>query len=109
MSSEVERLLRGALVPIDPPGAMTDRLERRLSEITELAADELADWELSAMGDPRNWGRWAAAGAVGVAAGTALVVVRARQHQRRRPGGLRALERGVRDVATDVRRRVERR
>ena len=104
--SEVERLLRGALVPVEPSGALTDRLERRLSEITSAAAEELADWELGAMRDPRNWGRWVAAGAIGVAAGTALVVVRARQHQRRRPGGLRALERGVRDVTSDVRRRL---
>ena len=108
--SEVERLLSSALVPVDPPGALTDRLERRLSEITGLAAEELADWELGAMRDPRNWGRWVAAGAVGVAAGGALVLVRARQHQRRRDQrGLRALERGMRDVAGDVRRRVERR
>jgi hypothetical protein len=60
------------------------------------------------MRDPRNWGRWAVAGGVGVAAGTALVLVRARQHQRRRPGGLRALERGVRDVAGDLGRRLGR-
>jgi hypothetical protein len=108
MSGDVERLLRGALVPVEPSGALTDRLERRLSELTVTAAEELADWELRTMRDPRNWGRWAAAGAVGVAAGTALVLVRARQHQRRRPGGLRALERGARDVASDVRRRVGR-
>jgi hypothetical protein len=104
--SEVERLLQNALVPVEPSGALTDRLERRLSEITGLAAEELADWELSAMRDPRNWGRWAAAGAVGIAAGGALVLVRARQHRRREPGGLRALERGVRDVVGDVRRRI---
>jgi hypothetical protein len=104
--SEVERLLQSALVPVEPSGALTDRLEHRLSEITGLAAEELADWELSAMRDPRNWGRWAAAGAVGIAAGGALVLVRARQHRRREPGGLRALERGVRDVAGDVRRRI---
>ena len=104
--SEVERLLQSALVPVEPSGALTDRLERRLSEITGLAAEELADWELSAMRDPRNWGRWAVAGAVGIAAGGALVLVRARQHRRREPGGLRALERGVRDVTSDVRRRL---
>ena len=53
----VERLLRSALVPVDPPEALSDRLERGLSELTEVAAAELADWELSAMRDPRNWAR----------------------------------------------------
>ena len=50
----VEQLLRSALVPVEPPERLSDRLERGLSELTE-AADELADWELSAMRDPRNW------------------------------------------------------
>jgi hypothetical protein len=107
--SEVERLLQNALVPVEPSGALTDRLERRLSEITGLAAGELADWELSAMRDPRNWGRWAVAGAVGIAAGGALVLVRARQGQKKRQlPGLTALERGVREVVGDVRGRLER-
>ena len=51
----VEQLLRSALVPVEPPERLSDRLERGLSELTEAAADELADWELSAMRDPRNW------------------------------------------------------
>ena len=55
--SELERLLRTALVPIEPPERLSDRLERGLSELTEAAADELADWELSSMRDPRNWAR----------------------------------------------------
>ena len=56
--SDVERVeqpLRSALVPVEPPERLSDRLERGLSELTEAAADELADWELSAMRDPRNW------------------------------------------------------
>jgi hypothetical protein len=105
--SEVERLLRSALVPVDPPVAMSDRLERRLSELTDAAVDELADWELSTMRDPRNWARPVAALVVGGLAGGALVLVRARQQQRRRhEGGLRAVERGVRDVAGQVQRRL---
>jgi hypothetical protein len=103
----VERLLRSALVPVDPPEALSDRLERGLSELTEAAADELADWELSAMRDPRNWGRPAAAVVVGGLAGGALVLVRARQRQRKRETrGLRALEKGVRDVTDQVERRL---
>ena len=107
--SDVERLLQSALVPIEPPGSLADRFEEALSELTDAAAGELADWELRAMRDPRNWARPAAAAIVGGAAGGALVLVRARQQQRRRQApGLRALERSVRDVAGDVRSRLGR-
>ncbi len=82
--SDVERMLRSALVPVDPPEALSDRLERRLTDLTEAAAHELAEWELSAMRDPRNWARPVAAVMVGTLAGGALVLVRARQQQRRR-------------------------
>ena len=105
--TNVERLLRSALVPVEPSEAMSDRLERRLSELTNLAAGELADWELSTMRDPRNWARPAAAVVVGGMAGGALVLVRARQrHRKRQATGLRALERSVRDVASDLQKRL---
>jgi hypothetical protein len=108
MSDRVEQLLRSALVPIEPPEALSDRLERGLSELTEVAAAELADWELSAMRDPRNWGRPLAAAMVGAGAGTALVLLRARrraQRRRSRPASLRELaERTARDVAGEARR-----
>jgi hypothetical protein len=103
--SELERLLRSALVPVEPSGALSDRLEARLSELTDAAAEELADWELSAMRDPRNWARPATALVVGGLAGGALAVVRARQRQRRRGGALRAARQGLRDAAGDVQRR----
>ena len=54
---DVEALLRSALTPVEPPEALSDRLERHLTELTDLAAEELAEWELGAMRDPRNWGR----------------------------------------------------
>jgi hypothetical protein len=82
--SDVERMLRSALVPVEPPEALSDRLERRLTDLTEAAAHELAEWELYAMRDPRNWARPVAAVMVGTVAGGALVLVRARQQQRRR-------------------------
>jgi hypothetical protein len=105
--TDVERLLRSALVPIEPSEALTDRLERQLSELTDAAAIELAEWDPAAMRDPRNWGRPAAALIVGGVAGGALVLVRARQqHRKREATGLRALERSVRDVAGDVRKRL---
>ena len=78
-----ERLLREALAPVEPPEDLAERVEATLTSITELAADELEAWELSAMRDPRNWVRPAAAIVAGSAAGAALVVLRAR---RRAPG-----------------------
>jgi hypothetical protein len=101
--------LRTALVPIEPPERLSDRLERGLSELTEAAADELADWELSAMSDPRNWGRPAAAIVVGSVAAGGLVLVRTRQQQKKRQAtGLRALERSIRGVADDIEKRLKR-
>ena len=107
--SNVEALLRSALVPVEPSDALGDRLERGLSEITDAAAGELADWELSAMGDPRAWGRTIAAVVLGGAAAGALVVVRARQkHQKRHSSPFRALQKGARDVRGDLARRLGR-
>jgi hypothetical protein len=108
-AERVERLLRTALTPVEPPERLSDRLERGLSELTEAAAEELADWELAAMSDPRNWVRPAAAVVVGGIAAGGLVLVRARQQQRKRnTTGLRALERSVRDVAGDLEKRLRR-
>ena len=105
--TDVERLLRSALVPVEPSEALSDRLERHLSELTDAAAMELADWDPAAMRDPRNWARPAAALVVGSVAGGALVIVRARQQQRKRQAtGFRALERSMRGVAADVRKRI---
>jgi hypothetical protein len=109
MMSEVERLLRGALVPIEPPGALGERLERRLTELTDAAADEWADFDPSALRSPRRWARLVVAGVVGAGAGGALVLVRARQKQKTREGrALQALQNGMRGVAADARRRLER-
>jgi hypothetical protein len=108
-AERVERLLRMALAPVEPPEALTDRLERGLSELTEAAADELADWEIGAMRDPRNWVRPAAAVVVGGIAAGGLVLVRARQqHKKRQSTGLKALERSLRDVASDLEKRLHR-
>ena len=106
---EVEALLRSALTPVEPAEGLSDRLERGLSELTDAAAEELADWELSAMRDPRNWGRPVAAAVVGGTAAGALVLVRARQRQKRRQSkGVRTIERGVQDLAGELRRRLGR-
>jgi hypothetical protein len=81
----LEGLLRRALAPVEPPDDLALRLEGTLTSITELAAEELEGWELSAMRDPRNWVRPAAALVVGTGAGLALVVLRARR--RGQPAG----------------------
>ena len=106
---DVEALLRSALTPVDPPEALSDRLERHLTELTDLAAEELAEWELRAMRDPRNWVRPVAAATVIGVAGGALVVVRARQRSKKKHvTGLRALEQGLQDVVDRVGRTLER-
>jgi hypothetical protein len=106
-AERVERLLKLAFTPVEPPEALSDRLERGLTEMADAAADELADWELSAMSDPRNWVRPAAAVVVGSVAAGGLVLVRARQQQKKRhTSGLRALEKSLRDVADDLEKRL---
>lgn len=108
---DFEVLLRQALAPVEPPEDLSERLEATLSSLTELAADELEAWELSAMRDPRNWIRPAAAVVVGTSAGAALVAVRARQSHRRRKGQRGSLfdvvERAARDVADEARRLLD--
>lgn len=107
--SEVERLLRGALVPVDPPVDLAERMERGLSAVTDAAVDEWADWDPSAFRSPRRWARLVVAGVAGAGAGGALVLVRARQKQKRREAhGLVALQKGLREVKGDMRRRLER-
>jgi hypothetical protein len=105
----MERLLQGALVPVDPPVDLGDRLERRLTAVTGAAVDEIAEWDPSAFRDPRRWARLVVAGVVGVSAGGALVLVRARQKQKRHEAlGMAALGKGMREVSGDVRRRLKR-
>ena len=77
--ADIESLLRRALSPVEP------------------------------MRDPRNWMPTIAAVVVGSAAAGGLVLVRARQHHKKRQvGGLRALERSVRGVAGDIEKRLRR-
>jgi hypothetical protein len=107
-ATDFEALLREALAPVDPPADLVARLEVTLISLTELAQDELDAWELSAMRDPRNWVRPAAAAVVGVTAGTALVVLRVRgRHRARKQQSSNLLdlaERTMHDVADEARR-----
>ena len=102
-----EALLRRALAPVEPPADLAERLESTLQGLTELAADELESWELGAMRDPRNWVRPVAAVMIGGAAGTGLVLLRARRRaaQRRRPANVvDVAERALREVFAEARR-----
>jgi hypothetical protein len=107
-TTDFEALLREALTPVDPPADLVARLELTLINLTELAQEELDAWELSAMRDPRNWVRPAAAAVVGVTAGTALVVLRVRSRHRVRKQQSSNLidlaERTMHDVADEARR-----
>lgn len=107
-ATDFEALLREALSPIDPPADLAARMEQTLVSLTELAQEELEAWELSAMRDPRNWARPAAAAVVGATAGTALVVLRVRSRhsgRRQQSANLWELaERTLHDVAEEARR-----
>lgn len=107
--TDVEQLLQSALRPIEPPAALADRLEHRLTELTDAAASELADLELEAMRDPRNWGRTVGAVVVGGAAagGLALLGVR-RQRKRAKTTGVKRLEQRIEDAASGLRKQFER-
>jgi hypothetical protein len=90
----IERLLESAFAPVDPPAGLVNELESRLFEVQAAAIEaleEVADWELAAMRDPRNWVRPAVAVVAGTAAGSALVLLQVRRGRRQRPGGLRGL------------------
>lgn len=120
MSADFESLLRQALHPIEPPAELEERLERRLTSLLEMAAEELEAWELSAIRDPRNWPgipRTVMVAGVGGAAAVGLVLVRTqrRRHKRRDAAAdpLDLAGRTVRDLvheanrmAADARRRL---
>ncbi|WP_320672865.1 hypothetical protein [Patulibacter defluvii] len=106
---DIETLLREALSPVDPPERLGARVETTLRNLSELAADELESWELTAMKDPRNWVRPAAAVAVGGVAGTGLAVLRWRQASKsRNRQRAAALDKAAEEAAELLRRGVER-
>jgi hypothetical protein len=111
MAADIEGLLKQAFRPVEPPESLSVRLESTLQELTDLAAEELESWELSAMRDPRNWARPVAAVAIGTAAGAGLVVLRVRQShrkQRKHVHGVELAERTVKAAADEVKRLVDR-
>jgi hypothetical protein len=107
-AADFESLLREALSPIEPPADLVARMESALVSLAEAAQEELESWELTAMRDPRNWARPAAAVVVGAGAGTALVALRVRSRHRSRKqqssGLLDLAGRTMRDIAEEARR-----
>jgi hypothetical protein len=105
---DIEQLLRSALSPVEPSASLSERMDTRLTELTHAAFDELADWELEAMRDPRNWARPAAAVVIGGTAAAALVLVRAQRRSKKHGQPLRSLEEGALDVSREIRKRLKR-
>jgi hypothetical protein len=111
---DIETMLRQALAPVEPPAELQLRLESTLGSLIEMAADELETWELSTLGDPKNWarlGRPAAAAVVGSAAAVGLIVLRTqRQRHRRRAQSNNVAElavRTLRDGGREARRLLD--
>jgi hypothetical protein len=107
-ASNVEGLLRQALSPVEPPEDLVWRLEGALTSLTESAVEELEAWELSAMRDPRNWVRPAAAVVVGGSAGVALVLLRARHRGRLDASALRDVRMAAEYAVDDLREQARR-
>ncbi len=111
-SRDLEALLGRALAPVEPPEHLTAQFEETLTRISNLAADEIDAWELTALHDPRTWMRPAAAVAIGTAAAGAAAVLQGR----RRRGKRRAADAdpvdfaatALRTIADEVERRVRR-
>src|SRR4051812_30805840 len=99
---DIEQLLRNALAPVEPSASLSERFDERLTELTAVAFDELADWELAAMRDPRNWGRTAAAVAIGGSAAAALVLVRAQRRAQKDRPPVRAPGGGGHDLSREI-------
>lgn len=99
----LEHLLKQAFAPVDPPAHLYERVEVRLERVTFAAAEELSEWELSAMRDPRNWVAPAAAAVAGAGAGTALLVLHMRRRRRsERSEALGALGSAFSDAAREL-------
>jgi hypothetical protein len=85
VSGDLERLLRRAFPPVDPPEDLSTRVRSTLLSISEMAAEELEGWELASMRNPRNWARPALAVVGGSVAGAGLLVLGVKRRRRSEP------------------------
>jgi hypothetical protein len=110
---DFEHLVARALRPVEPPPNLVDRFEQTLTNLADLAQEELEAWELGAMRDPRNWVRPVAATAIGGAAGAALVVLRVRSGQKARrarsESPIEFVEQTAKALSDEARRILDRR
>lgn len=107
----IESILGRAFAPVEPPARMYEEVQSLLRDISHSAAEELSDWELAAMGDPRNWVRPAVALAAGGAAAGALVVIGLRRRRHDDDAGaaaVRALTDAIGDAAAEARDEIRR-
>lgn len=107
----IESLLGRAFAPVEPPARMYEEFESRLSDISMSAAEEIADWELAAMSDPRNWVRPAVALAAGTAAAGALVVLGLRHRKHGDDAGaaaVKAMTDAIGEAAEGAREEIKR-
>ena len=80
---DVERLLRRALAPVEPPEDLVGRLRHGLQSVSDAAAGELEGWERAAIRDPRRWVRPGLAVIAGSVAGAGLFVLGALRRRTR--------------------------
>jgi hypothetical protein len=112
MSGEnIETVLSRAFAPVEPPPYLYEVFESKLEQVSISAAEELSDWELAAMSDPRNWMKPAVAVVAGGTAAGALLVLGLRSRRRDDDKGvaaIKALSEAMGEAMGDVRREVER-
>lgn len=106
----IESILERAFAPVEPPEHLYSRFEDRLEQISANAVEEIADWELAAMRDPRNWVRPAVAVAAGAGAAGALLVLGLRSRRRGDDKGMaaaKALSDALTEAAEGARKEIE--
>jgi hypothetical protein len=82
VSGDLERLLRRAFPPVDPPEDLSTRVRSTLLNNSVMAAEELEGWEAASMRNPRNWVRPALAVVGGSVAGAGLLVLGVKRRRR---------------------------
>ena len=106
-AGNIESMLTRAFAPVEPPPHLYEAFENKLEQVSADAAEELSDWELAAMRDPRNWVKPAVAVVAGGTAAGALLVLGLRSRRREEDKGTAAVK-ALSGALGDVRREIER-